>query len=95
MGMMLKFIMGDPSTYTAIRKPRSLAIGGYYRFRDAVIPSVLFQYNKYAIGVAYDINISALTPATNRRGGLELMLRYNVVPGYGVNLGRKDTRASY
>lgn len=94
-GMMLKFIMGDPSTYTSIRKPRSLAIGGYYRWRDAVIPSVLFQYNTYAIGVAYDLNISALTPASNRRGGIEFMLRYNMLPSYGVNLGRRDTRASY
>lgn len=94
-GVMLKFNMGDQSTYTSLRKPRSLAIGGYYRFGDAIIPSLLFQHNKYAVGIAYDFNISSLTPASNRRGGLELMLRYNVVPGYGVNLGRKDTRPSY
>jgi type IX secretion system PorP/SprF family membrane protein len=94
-GTMFKIILGDPSTYTAIRKPRSVAIGGYYRFKDAIIPSLLFQYNKYVLGLAYDINVSALTPASNRRGGLEIMLRYNMVPGYGVNLGRKDTKASY
>lgn len=94
-GALFKIIIGDNSTYTSIRKPKSFAVGGYYRWRDALIPSVLFTYNKLALGLAYDINISALTPASNRRGGMELMLRYNVSPGYGVNLGRRDTKASY
>ncbi len=94
-GTMLKFTLGDPSTYTSNKKPRSIAIGGYYRWRDAIIPAILITNNKYSLGVAYDINISALTPASNRRGGLELMLRYNMLPGYGVNLGRRDTKASY
>jgi type IX secretion system PorP/SprF family membrane protein len=94
-GAMFKFILGDPSTYTSLKKSRSLAIGGYYRYKDAIIPSILLQYNKYAIGISYDINVSALTPASSRNGGLEIMLRYNILPGYGVNLGRTDTRPSY
>jgi type IX secretion system PorP/SprF family membrane protein len=94
-GALFKFIIGDQSTYTALRKPKALSLGGYYRYKDAIIPTILFQYNKYAVGVSYDFNVSALTPATNRRGGLELMLRYNVFPGYGVNLGRTDTKPSY
>lgn len=94
-GALFKFILGDPSTYTSLKKPRALSIGGYYRFRDAIVPSILFQYNKYAFGVSYDINVSALTPASKRNGGLEIMLRYNLFPGYGVNLGRTDTKPSY
>jgi type IX secretion system PorP/SprF family membrane protein len=94
-GAMFKFIIGDPSTYTPLKKPRALSIGGYYRFKDAIIPSLLFQYNRYAFGVSYDINVSALTPASNRNGGIEFMLRYNVFPGYGINLGRTDTKPSY
>jgi len=94
-GALFKFILGDPSTYTALKKPRAFSVGGYYRFRDAIIPSILFQYNRVAMGVSYDINVSALTPASKRNGGLELMLRYNVFPGYGVNLGRTDTKPSY
>ncbi len=94
-GALFKFIIGDPSTYTALKKPKALSIGGYYRFKDAIIPSILYQHNRYALGISYDINVSALTPASNRRGGLEFMLRYNVFPGYGVNLGRTDTRPSY
>jgi type IX secretion system PorP/SprF family membrane protein len=94
-GAMFKFIIGDPSTYTPLKKPRALSIGGYYRFRDAIIPALLFQYNRYAFGLSYDINVSALTPASNRNGGIEFVLRYNVFPGYGINLGRTDTKPSY
>jgi type IX secretion system PorP/SprF family membrane protein len=94
-GALFKFILGDPSTYTSLKKPRALSVGGYYRYRDAIIPSILLQYNKYALGISYDINVSALTPASKRNGGFEVMLRYNVFPGYGVNLGRRDTKPSY
>jgi type IX secretion system PorP/SprF family membrane protein len=94
-GALFKFILGDPSTYTANKKPTAFSLGGFYRFKDAIIPTILFQYNKYAIGLSYDINVSALTPASKRQGALEVMLRYNVWPGYGVNLGRSDTRPSY
>ena len=94
-GALFKFILGDPSTYTANKKPFSISVGGYYRFKDAIVPSVLFQLDKYAVGVSYDINISALTPASNRLGGIELMLKYNILSGYGINLGRTDAQPSY
>ena len=94
-GALFKFILGDPSTYTENKKPFSLSVGGYYRYKDAIVPSVLFQLDKYAFGASYDFNISALTPATNRLGGIELMLKYNILSGYGINLGRSDAQPSY
>jgi type IX secretion system PorP/SprF family membrane protein len=95
LGAMFKFIIGDPSTYTANKKPFALSVGGYYRYNDAIIPSLLVQMDKYALGISYDINISSLTPATNRNGGFEVMLRYNLYPGYGINMGRSDAKPSY
>lgn len=95
LGALIKFIIVDQSTYTGVKKPMALAIGGYYRYKDAIVPAVLLQVDKYAFGVSYDINVSALTQASNRRGGLEIMLRYNLFPGYGKNMGRSDTRPSY
>lgn len=95
LGALFKFLVGDGSTYTANKKPFAVSVGGYYRYSDAIVPSLLVQYDNYALGFAYDINISALTPATNRKGGFELMLRYNIFPGYGVNMGRSDSRPSY
>lgn len=94
-GVLFKFIIADPSTYTGVKKPVALAVGGHYRFKDAIIPAILLQYDKYAFGVSYDINVSSLTPASNKYGGLEIMLRYNIFPGYGRNLGRSDTKPSY
>lgn len=94
-GSLFKFILADQSIRTTLKKPSSFAIGAQYRYKDAIIPTVLWQYDKYAIGVSYDINVSSLTPASRRNGGLEVMLRYNVSPGYGKNLGRGDTKASY
>jgi type IX secretion system PorP/SprF family membrane protein len=94
-GALFKFILADASTRTSLKKPSAFAIGAQYRFKDAIIPTILYQYDKYALGISYDINVSALTPASNRNGGLEVMLRYNTSPGYGKNLGRGDTKASY
>lgn len=94
-GAMYKFILKDQSMYTAKVKPSAFAIGVQYRYRDAIIPCMLYQYDKYALGFAYDINVSALTPASKRNGAMEVMLRYNMSPGYGKNLGRGDTKASY
>lgn len=94
-GALFKFILVDQSMYTTIKKPAALSIGTQYRYKDAIIPVGLFQYDKYAIGISYDINVSPLTPASKRNGGFEIMLRYNITPGYGRNLGRSDSKASY
>jgi type IX secretion system PorP/SprF family membrane protein len=95
LGMMYKFILVDQSLFTSIKKPSAFSLGLQYRYKDAVIPCILYQYDKCAIGLSYDINVSALTPASKRYGGLEVMLRYNMSTGYGKNLGRGDTKASY
>lgn len=94
-GALYKFILVDQSMYTAIKKPSAFSIGVQYRYKDAIIPCMLYQYDKYAVGFAYDINVSALTPASKRNGAIEVMLRYNMSPGYGKNLGRGDQKASY
>ena len=57
---------------------KGMAIGGglYYRWNDAIIPSLLIQYANYTFGFTYDINTSSLNNATNKNGGFELSLRY-------------------
>ncbi len=95
LGALFKFILADQSIHTSIKKPSAFSLGVQYRYKDAIIPTMLWQYNKYAIGISYDVNVSALTPASKRNGGLEVVLRYNTSAGYGKKLGRADTRASY
>ena len=94
-GALFKFILVDQSTYTNLKKPAAISVGSQYRYKDAIVPMLLVQYDKYAFGASYDINVSSLTPASKRNGGLEIMLRYNVSAGYGRNLGRGDAKASY
>lgn len=94
-GLMFKYVITDESKFTSIKKPSAISFGASYRYKDAIIPALLWQYDKYAIGFAYDVNVSQLTPASKLKGGLEIMLRYNASSGYGRNLGRTDTKASY
>ena len=94
-GLMFKYVIVDQSKFTSIKKPCAIAFGASYRYKDAIIPAFLMQYDVYALGFAYDINVSQLTPASKLKGGLEIMLRYNVAAGYGRKLGRSDTKASY
>ncbi len=86
-GFMVKYIIKDQSVYTGVKKAMSLSLGAYYRLKDAVIPTVLFQFDKWGLGIAYDFNLSDLTPATRSKGGLEVALRFNMSPGYGRALG--------
>ncbi len=94
-GLMFKYVLVDESKFTSIKKPHAISWGATYRYKDAIIPAFLWQYDKYALGFAYDINVSQLTPSSRLKGGLEIMLRYNASSGYGKNLGRTDTKASY
>ncbi|MEW6772901.1 MAG: PorP/SprF family type IX secretion system membrane protein [Bacteroidota bacterium] len=86
-GFLVKYIIKDQSVYTGARKAMSLSLGAYYRLKDAVIPTLLFQFDKWGLGIAYDINLSDLTPATKTKGGMEVCLRFNTSPGYGKALG--------
>lgn len=51
-----------------------LQLGTLYRFQDAIIPTFKCVYRSYQLGLSYDINVSSLKVASNRRGGLECSL---------------------
>lgn len=84
---MVKYIVQDQSVHTSNVKPCAISFGGQYRFKDALIPTFLFEYDKYALGFSYDLNLSPLTTVSKTRGGLEICLRFNWNPGYGKMLG--------
>ncbi len=94
-GFMFKYIIEDQATYTNIKNASAISFGAYYRVKDAIIPTILYQKNKLAIGVAYDINISSLTPASKLNGALEICIRFNTSPGYGKALGASTNRPTY
>lgn len=85
--LMFRYVLSDPSVHSGTVKPVALSLGAAYRFRDAFSPQVLFEYDKYAMGVSYDLNLSGLTPFSKTLGSLEVTLRYNWNPGYGLGVG--------
>lgn len=54
-----------------------LYLGSWYRYNDAVIPYIGFEWSKAQLGVSYDANLSGFTPATNGNGAMEISLIFN------------------
>ncbi|MFA6151067.1 MAG: PorP/SprF family type IX secretion system membrane protein [Chitinophagaceae bacterium] len=52
-------------------------LGAWYRYGDAVIPYVGFEWSKAQLGVSYDANLSGFSPATNGNGAFEVSLIFN------------------
>ncbi|MBN8696065.1 MAG: PorP/SprF family type IX secretion system membrane protein [Bacteroidetes bacterium] len=76
-GLLLKYGLGMDSKYTGINKSSYVTFGCIYRYRDAAIVVLNYDYlGVYSIGFSYDFNVSRLSYATNGRGGVELSLVY-------------------
>ena len=74
-GLLFRYMLKEESKYTGIFKEMAISFGGYYRLGDAFSPSAEFEIASFAIGFAYDMNISGLTAATNGNGGPEIFIR--------------------
>ena len=57
-------------------KSSSVGIGAFYRWNDAIIPTIKLDMFDLSIGASYDINVSRLTQASQSMGGFELSLTY-------------------
>ena len=55
-------------------KSFNIYLGGWYRWQDAVVALTGVEMNRYRVLLSYDINTSALVPASNHRGGFELSI---------------------
>jgi type IX secretion system PorP/SprF family membrane protein len=75
-GTFVRYILQEESKFTGIFKETALSLGGYWRAKDAFIPTIMLEYASFAVGVSYDVNISSLKAATNKRGGIEISLRF-------------------
>lgn len=75
-GTMVRFKLSQESKYTFFQKGSAISLGGYYRAKDAMALTMLFEYSHYAMGISYDINTSQLKTVTGYRGGFEITLRY-------------------
>jgi len=51
-------------------------VGTWYRWNDALIPTLRMDINKVSVGFTYDVNVSQLKTASVSKGGPELSLIY-------------------
>jgi len=79
LGTLFNVILRKPSRYTGYYDQVDISFGGYYRMpNDSFIPAVNFNYDKFGIGVSYDVNTSELNQVSNYQGGLEFFLKYEI-----------------
>lgn len=75
-GTSIKYLAQTSSRYTGYYENIYVKLGGFVRASDALILSSQIDYGPASLGLAYDINISPLSIATNGRGSIELFLKY-------------------
>jgi type IX secretion system PorP/SprF family membrane protein len=75
-GTHLRYRFKNPTKVTGVKSETGLNIGVYYRIGDAIVPQINVDMGKYAVGVAYDLNISKYRQVTNLNGGFEIYLKF-------------------
>ena len=76
LGSFFRYNLKEISKYTPFSKGAALSLGIHYRVGDALIPAVFLEMGSFAVGMSYDVNISALTTVSNGQGGFEISIRY-------------------
>ncbi len=88
-GVNFKYIVSEGSKYTGRKKASAFSLGGYLRAKDAIIATSMFEFQNYACGFSYDINVSRLKTVSQLRGGFEVFVRF-VLPNPFGGAGSKS-----
>jgi type IX secretion system PorP/SprF family membrane protein len=75
LGAMLRYRFVNGTKITGLSQDAYIGIGAYYRVKDAVIPSVMINWNGFQFGVSYDVTVSSMRKAY-AGGSLEFSLSY-------------------
>ena len=67
LGAYYRIRIKEASKITGYNKESAIALGGVWRYGDALCPGVLFEIKDY-YGISYDMTLSKLLPATNTMG---------------------------
>lgn len=79
LGSYVKFRMSTGTKVTGAKTQNAIGIGLFYRNQDAIIPGLICDIGDFTVAMAYDINVSGYRYATNKNGGFEVALRYNML----------------
>ena len=75
-GAFIKYRLQESSRYTGFLFSRSLNLGLFYRVGDSFVTALQLEFDQFAFGMSYDINLSQLNKVTYGRGGMEFSFRY-------------------
>lgn len=92
-GTSAKFKLGNPRQKQAFYIGAFMRIAGHYEsalISDAAIFSARFDFSNFSLGLSYDMNVSALKPASNGNGGFEFALIYKICKGNNRRFGCPD-----
>jgi type IX secretion system PorP/SprF family membrane protein len=91
-GCFVKYTLKQETTYTGYKRGSAIGVGAYYRFMDAIYPTVMYEVSDYAFGLSYDFNVSGLTKWTGARGGFEIVFTYRDLNGLLFGNGDKHIK---
>lgn len=75
LGMMFRYRILQGTKITGNFQDAYFGFGSYYRFKDAIIPSIMLDYRGFKFGVSYDVTVSTMRRAYGG-GSLEFSLSY-------------------
>jgi type IX secretion system PorP/SprF family membrane protein len=65
------------SRYTTHKNSSAIYMGCFYRWNDAVVPTLQFEWQrKLVAALSYDVNVSRLRAQTSKRGGMEVSIQW-------------------
>ena len=91
-GANVKIDLQESSRYTNYQNYKAVYFGAFYRFRDAAYLTFRFDISNFSLGLAYDVNISKLTPASKTVGACEFLLQYRGAFGKYKRAKRNSAR---
>lgn len=80
-GCAIRYRFKNDTKITGLITESALGVGIYYRYKDAIIPSVFFTMSDFTFGVSYDVNVSSYKETSKYNGGVEVSLKYHILKG--------------
>lgn len=80
-GCAIRYRFKDETKITGFTTETALGLGLYYRYKDAIIPSLFFTFSDFSFGISYDVNVSSYKEASRKKGGVEVSLKYHILKG--------------
>jgi type IX secretion system PorP/SprF family membrane protein len=75
-GTLINYRLKTGTKITGFFSQSTIGFGAYYRSKDAIVPQVYFELSDFAVGLAYDVNISSFKQVSKMNGGYEIAIRW-------------------